>query len=208
MSGWSARAGRCALIRRTSGSLRWAIWVRSARRGARSRGRSGAGAQSMGGVTRPWVTEPGLWMQWDYGDGPKVDGRATVLFCAWLAWSRFRVVLPLWDRTLASVVMALDRSLRRVRRRADLRADGQREDGLDRPCVRDRGPQPADRRGRPSLRAVDRDVRAVLTRSPKAARRRRSGSRRPTSCRPTTTSAGRMGPSRSSSARAWSSASG
>jgi hypothetical protein len=35
-----------------------------------------------------------------------------VLFCAWLAWSRFRVVLPLWDRTMPSVVMALDRALR------------------------------------------------------------------------------------------------
>ena len=61
--------------------------------------------------TRPWVVEPGLWMQWDYGDGPKVAGRSTVLFCAWLAWSRFRVVLPL-DRTMASVVMGLDRALR------------------------------------------------------------------------------------------------
>jgi transposase len=62
--------------------------------------------------TRPWVTEPGLWMQWDYGDGPKVAGRSTVLFCAWLAWSRFRVVLPLWDRTMPSVVIAIDRALR------------------------------------------------------------------------------------------------
>jgi transposase len=62
--------------------------------------------------TRPWVTEPGLWMQWDYGAGPKVAGRSTVLFCAWLAWSRFRVVVPLWDRTMPSVVMALDRALR------------------------------------------------------------------------------------------------
>jgi transposase len=62
--------------------------------------------------TRPWVTEPGLWMQWDYGDGPGVGGRRTVLFCAWLAWSRFRVVFPLWDRTMPSVVMALDRALR------------------------------------------------------------------------------------------------
>jgi transposase len=61
---------------------------------------------------RPWVTEPGLWMQWDYGDGPTVAGRSTVLFCAWLAWSRFRVVVPLWDRTMPSVVMALDRALR------------------------------------------------------------------------------------------------
>jgi hypothetical protein len=51
-------------------------------------------------------------MQWDYGDGPRVGGRSTVLFCAWLAWSRFRVVLALWDRTTPSVVMALDRALR------------------------------------------------------------------------------------------------
>lgn len=63
--------------------------------------------------TRPWIPEPGLWMQWDYGDGPVVEGRATVLFCAWLAWSRFRVVLPLRDKTLASVVIGLDRALRR-----------------------------------------------------------------------------------------------
>jgi transposase len=68
--------------------------------------------QEHGRRTRPWVTEPGLWMQWDYGDGPVVAGRSTVLFCAWLAWSRFRVVLPLWDRTLPSVVMGLDRTLR------------------------------------------------------------------------------------------------
>jgi transposase len=63
--------------------------------------------------TRPWIPEPGLWMQWDYGDGPVVGGRATVLFCAWLAWSRYRVVLPLRDKTMASVVMGLDRALRR-----------------------------------------------------------------------------------------------
>lgn len=62
--------------------------------------------------TRPWVTEPGLWMQWDYGDGPEIDGRPTTLFCAWLAWSRFRFVMPLRDKTMASVVMALDRALR------------------------------------------------------------------------------------------------
>jgi hypothetical protein len=24
--------------------------------------------------TRPWIPEPGLWMQWDYGDGPTVEG--------------------------------------------------------------------------------------------------------------------------------------
>ena len=63
--------------------------------------------------TRPWVPEPGLWMQWDYGDGPWVGDRGTVLFCAWLAWSRYRVVLALWDKTMASVIMGLDRALRR-----------------------------------------------------------------------------------------------
>ena len=74
---------------------------------AKRRWRAGHGRR-----TRPWVVEPGLWMQWDYGDGPTVTGRSTVLFCAWLAWSRYRVVLPLWDKTTPSVVMALDRALR------------------------------------------------------------------------------------------------
>jgi hypothetical protein len=48
--------------------------------------------------TRPWIPEPGLWMQFDYGDGPVIGDRRVVLFCAWLAWSRFRVVVPLWTR--------------------------------------------------------------------------------------------------------------
>jgi transposase len=63
--------------------------------------------------TRPWIPEPGLWMQWDYADGPVVEGRGTVLFCAWLAWSRYRVVLALRDKRLPSVVIGLDRALRR-----------------------------------------------------------------------------------------------
>lgn len=62
--------------------------------------------------TRPWIPEPGLWMQWDYASGPMICGRETSLFCAWLGWSRYRVVVPLRDRTLPSVVMALDRTLR------------------------------------------------------------------------------------------------
>ena len=37
-----------------------------------------------------------------------------MLFCAWLAWSRFRVVVPLLDKTLPSVVIGLDRTLRLV----------------------------------------------------------------------------------------------
>jgi len=51
-------------------------------------------------IYRPWTVEPGLWFQWDFGTGPVVGGRATLLFCAWLAWSRFRVVLALLDKSL------------------------------------------------------------------------------------------------------------
>jgi transposase len=65
-------------------------------------------------VHRPWVTEPGMWLQYDYGDGPLVDGVKTILFCAWLAWSRFRVVIPLRDKTLPSVFAALDQTFRRL----------------------------------------------------------------------------------------------
>ena len=36
-------------------------------------------------VHRPWVTEPGMWLQYDFGDGPRIDGVKTVLFVAWLA---------------------------------------------------------------------------------------------------------------------------
>jgi len=68
--------------------------------------------QKHGRRTRPWIPQPGLWLQWDYGDGPVVAGRRAVLFCAWLAWSRFRVVVPLLDKTLPSVVIGLDRTLR------------------------------------------------------------------------------------------------
>jgi hypothetical protein len=64
-------------------------------------------------VYRPWVAEPGVWLQWDYGGGPLVAGRATWLFCAWLAWSRYRVVLPIVDKTLPTVIACIDLALRR-----------------------------------------------------------------------------------------------
>ncbi len=65
-------------------------------------------------VHRPWVTEPGMWLQYDFGDGPVIDGAKTTLFCAWLAWSRFRVVLAIRDKTAPSVMAALDVTLRRL----------------------------------------------------------------------------------------------
>jgi hypothetical protein len=36
-------------------------------------------------VFRPWVPEPGLWLQFDWGEGPRIGGRGTLLFCAWLS---------------------------------------------------------------------------------------------------------------------------
>ena len=64
-------------------------------------------------VHRPWVPEPGLWFQWDFGDGPTVAGVKAILFCAWLSWSRFRVVLPILDKSLPTVVACIDATLRR-----------------------------------------------------------------------------------------------
>jgi transposase len=68
---------------------------------------------------RPWITEPGMWCQFDWGVGPLVPfaggaPRSTLLFCLWLAWSRFRVVIPTWDRTLPTLLGCIDTSLRRL----------------------------------------------------------------------------------------------
>jgi len=68
---------------------------------------------------RPWITEPGLWLQFDWGAGPVVFGpdgrpRATLLFCGWLAWSRFRVVIPTWDRKMGTLLCCLDATMRRL----------------------------------------------------------------------------------------------
>jgi transposase len=63
-------------------------------------------------VFRPWIPEPGLWFQWDWGAGPLIWGRETNLWCAWLAWSRYRVIIPTLDKTLATVIACLDETLR------------------------------------------------------------------------------------------------
>jgi hypothetical protein len=65
-------------------------------------------------VHRPWVAEPGMWAQYDFGDGPRIGQAGTVLFCLWLAWSRFRVVVPLLDKAWPSVAAAADVALRRL----------------------------------------------------------------------------------------------
>ena len=55
-----------------------------------------------------------MWAQYAFGDGPRVCATATILFCLWLAWSRFRVVLPLLDKSAPSVWAAVDVALRRA----------------------------------------------------------------------------------------------
>lgn len=65
--------------------------------------------------TAPGSGEPGRWVQYDFGDGPIVQGRKTVLFVAWLAWSRYRVVYALPDKTASTVYAALDRLFRQLK---------------------------------------------------------------------------------------------
>jgi len=76
---------------------------------AEAKGRWRAGRRR---IYRPWIVEPGMWAQWDWGHGPKVGGRQTYLFCAWLAWCRHRVVIAVWDKTLPTVIGCLDVSMR------------------------------------------------------------------------------------------------
>ncbi len=74
------------------------------------------GCTGLGAPPPEWgrITESGLWLQYDFGDAPVVDGTKTVLLCAWLAWCRHRVVIPLRDRTAPSVYAGLDRIFRRI----------------------------------------------------------------------------------------------
>jgi hypothetical protein len=62
---------------------------------------------------RPWIPEPGMWFQFDWCDGPNIAGVRTWLFCAWLAWSRFRVVIPVTDKTVPTLIACIDQCLRR-----------------------------------------------------------------------------------------------
>ena len=55
-----------------------------------------------------------MWLQWDWGDGPRIGGRKSELFAAWLAWSRFRVVIPVRDQQLGTLTWCIDQALRAV----------------------------------------------------------------------------------------------
>lgn len=63
-------------------------------------------------VFQPWIPEPAMWLQWDWGEGPRIDGRRTSLWCAWPAWPRFRDVIPVLDKTLPTMAACLDATFR------------------------------------------------------------------------------------------------
>jgi transposase len=63
-------------------------------------------------LARPWAAEPGMWLQFGWSEGPRVSGRRTQLFCGWLPWSRYRLIVPTWDRTRAELRSAMDTTLR------------------------------------------------------------------------------------------------
>jgi hypothetical protein len=92
-----------------------------------------------------------MWLQWDWGDGPQVRGRKTQLFCAWLAWSRFRVVIPAWDQQLGTLTWCLDQALRAAGGGAGLPADRQPQDGHHGSRRGHPGPAPADGGGGAAL---------------------------------------------------------
>jgi hypothetical protein len=76
-----------------------------------------AGGGAAGEQHRPWIPEPGRWLQFGWGKGPLVgcpDGRTrrTVLFCARLAWSQFWTVSPALDRRRPALAEGLDQALR------------------------------------------------------------------------------------------------
>ena len=63
---------------------------------------------------RPWIPEPGMWLQWDWGDGPADQGPEDAAVRGWLAWSRFRVVIPVWDQQMGTLTWCVDQALRAV----------------------------------------------------------------------------------------------
>jgi len=78
----------------TERTTRRAVAVAKAPWRAGTAGRTGRGSPSRAcGCSGTGVRAPQV-------PGPDGSQRGTVLFCAWLAWSRFRVVLPVWDRAL------------------------------------------------------------------------------------------------------------
>jgi hypothetical protein len=62
---------------------------------------------------RPLIPEPGLWAQWSWTRGPVAAGVGTLLWSCWLPWSRFRVVIPIMDRSKRSLAICIEQTMRR-----------------------------------------------------------------------------------------------
>ncbi len=60
----------------------------------------------------PWIPEPSKWAQYDFSDGPAVNGTKTTLFHYYLPFSRFRMTQRIEDQSLPNVFMALDACFR------------------------------------------------------------------------------------------------
>ena len=114
-SGSTARTGtiRADVVHEKLMAMGFTGSERTTRR-AVARCEEGVACRATGGCSGRGCPEPGLWLQFDWGEGPRIGGRRTLLFCAWLAWSRFRVVLPVWDRTLPTLLGCLDATLRTI----------------------------------------------------------------------------------------------
>ncbi len=55
----------------------------------------------------PWIPEPGKWAQYDFSDGPEINGKKTTLFHYYLPYSKYRIVLHIPDQSLPCVIAAL-----------------------------------------------------------------------------------------------------
>lgn len=113
---------------------------------------------------RPWIPEPGMWAQFDWGDGVRIARRPTYLFCAWCSWSRFRVAIPTWDKTLATALSCLRHPAPGPQGRSHVPAHRQRTHGDHGPRLRAGGAPPPHGGGRAPLRPDRRDLRAVRPR--------------------------------------------
>lgn len=49
--------------------------------------------------------------RWSYCGSIALSVR--LLFCAWLAWFGYRVVIPVWDQMLTTLIACLDATVRR-----------------------------------------------------------------------------------------------